>query len=133
MSTHHQKSIVGAIAIFTIAVGHIGTAVAGEEQNGALVEHNRAYIYPIPGAPNPAPDRAVQNAQIVYVNMAYGPAIYSYPANTTPTSVPFNVEYVDTAYGPAIYSYPRHALKHHLTIVSQTDAPEAPIVATASD
>lgn len=49
--------------------------------------------------------RAIQ-PQIVYVDQAYGQAIYSYPRVAADTVTAFNVRYVDQAYGPAIYSYP---------------------------
>jgi hypothetical protein len=60
-----------------------------------------------PSPPNlPDVGIRVRNPQIVYVDRAYGPAIYSYPRVGQDIVTPFNVRYVNTAFGPAIYSYP---------------------------
>lgn len=109
--------IIAVITALTMGVLYT-TSIKAETTNntGSLIYNNRAFVQDIGYAPNPAPATKVQDAEIIYVNTAYGPAIYSYPSNANFHHTAFNVEYVDTAYGPAIYSYPRNNMKHHLKL-----------------
>jgi hypothetical protein len=87
--------------------GHPGSAGAQETPDSGLVYTSTALSQAIFGYLNL--EGAEQNAirpQIVYVDQAYGQAIYSYPRVAPDTVTAFNVHYVDQAYGPAIYSYP---------------------------
>jgi hypothetical protein len=117
MKTRSITHIIAVITALTMGVLN-ATGIKAETTDGAgvLIYNNRAYVQDIGYAPNPAPAKKVQDAEIIYVNTAYGPAIYSYPANISFHQTAFNVEYVDTAYGPAIYSYPRNNMKHHLKL-----------------
>ncbi len=117
MKTQSITHIIAVITVLTIGVlNATGIKAETTDGGGALIYNNRAYAQDIGYAPNPAPATKVQNAEIIYVNTAYGPAIYSYPSNISFHHTAFNVEYVDTAYGPAIYSYPRNIVKHSLKL-----------------
>lgn len=125
MKTQSTKPIVTVIAALTIGASNVGVVKADSSVGvGSLIYDNSAYIYPIHGSPNPAADRKVQDAEIVYVNMAYGPAIYSYSSNVAFQSTDFNVHYIDTAHGPAIYSYPSNnpQPQHRLNLVSNVQS-----------
>ena len=118
MKTNFLTPIATMITVLSMAAltTHIANAQASGE--GQLISNDRAYIYPIQGAPNPAPDVVVPNATITYVSLANGPAIYSYPTSGEIQEVNFNVQYIDTANGPAIYSYPRNTGKFSLKLSS---------------
>jgi hypothetical protein len=88
----------------------------------SLYYSNRAYVHAIPDEPNPVSDSKVNDAQIVYVDKAYGQATFSYPGNVRNSVTDFNVEYVDTAYGQAIYSYPSNVVKHRLDLVDNVES-----------
>lgn len=130
MKTQSIKPIAAVIAALTIAaltIGALNVNVVKADSTGEfgdLIYNNRAYIYPIHGAPNPAPDVKVPNAEIIYVSMASGPAIYSYSSNVEFQSTDFNVQYVDTAYGPAIYSYPSNTAKFQLNLTGNDKDPD---------
>lgn len=114
-STTHIIAVISAITLS--ALNSAGIKAETSEGANTLIYNDRAYIHAIQDAPNPAVDRKAQNAEIVYVNRGYGPAIYSYPSNVAYQHTAFNVEYVDTAHGPAIYSYPNNNIKNHLELV----------------
>jgi len=128
MKTQSIKPVAAVIAAITI--GALNVNAANAEATGAfgdLIYNNNGYIYSIPTAPNPVPDVKVQNAEIVFVSLASGPAIYSYPSNVEFQSTAFNVQYTDTAYGPAIHSYPSNtakAAKFQLNLTSNDKAAE---------
>ena len=61
-------------------------------------------------AARPGTEIAAPHARIVYVDQAYGQAIYSYPRVAPDITTAFNVEYIDPGFGQAIYSYPRVGL-----------------------
>jgi hypothetical protein len=106
MKTQSKKYVIAVIAL---AIGALNlAAVKADTKAAELIYNNHAYIYAIPGAPNPAADRTVQDAEIIYADKAYGPAIYSYPTNAAYRQIAFNIDYVNSAYGPAIYSYPHN-------------------------
>lgn len=123
MKTQSIKPVAAAIAALTIGALNVNAAkaeVIGEF--GDLIYNNSGFIYSIPTAPNPVPDVKVQNAEIVFVSMASGPAIYSYPSNVEFQSTGFNVHYTDTAYGPAIHSYPSNIAKFQLNLTRNDKA-----------
>ncbi len=103
----HTKTIIAVIAAMAIT----SIANADTATSGTVVYDSTAAIYTIHNAPNPIPARVVENAEMVYVSQANGPAIYSYPSNVEQKPVKLQMIYVDQAYGPAIYSYP-HSHKH---------------------
>lgn len=103
----HTKTIIAMIAAMAI----ISIANADTATSGTVVYDSQAAIYTIHNAPNPIPARVVENAGMVYVSQANGPAIYSYPSTVEQKAVKLQMMYVDQAYGPAIYSYP-HSHKH---------------------
>ncbi|PPD48266.1 MAG: hypothetical protein CTY16_06050 [Methylobacter sp.] len=94
-----------------MAIANMATANADTQASGTLIYDNSAAIYTIHNAPNPIAARTIANAEIIYVNTGYGPAIYSYPGNVPHQSHDVVIEYVDQAYGPAIYSYPSYRVK----------------------
>lgn len=99
--------ILGLVASPPALAGHRSSEVGQESPDSGLVYTSTALSQAIFGYLNLS--GAEQNAvhpQIVYVNQAYGQAIYSYPRVAPDTVTAFNVQYVDQAYGPAIYSYP---------------------------
>jgi hypothetical protein len=118
MNTRTTTHTIAVISVLTIAALNAANLKADSiDGMGALIYNNRAYVQDIGYAPNPVAAKKVENAETVYVDTAYGPAIYSYPSNTNNQVTAFNVEYVDTAYSPAIYSYPNNTPKHHLDLV----------------
>jgi hypothetical protein len=129
MKTQATTHLIAVVSALTLSA--LGITGANAETN-ALIYNNRAYVQDIGYAPNPAPARKVEDAKIVFVNMAYGPAIYSYPHNVNHQVTAFNVEYVDMAYGPAIYSYPNNNPKHHLG-VDNSEGTDRNVVAAAQD
>lgn len=117
MKTRSTTQIIAVASV--LSLGALSTAtIKAETTDGAnaLIYNNRAYIHAIQDYPNPVADSKVQKAEIVYVDTAYGPAIYSYPSSVSNQVTAFNVEYVDTAYGPAIYSYPNNNVTHRLQL-----------------
>jgi hypothetical protein len=123
MKTQYKKYIIAAIAVLTIRALNFA-AVKADTRTGELIYNNHAYIYAIPGAPNPAADRTVQDAEIMYADKAYGPAIYSYPTNAAYQQIAFNIEYVNLAYGPAIYSYPyNNNQRYRLNLATNLEDP----------
>jgi hypothetical protein len=98
------RTIVAAIAAMTIT----SIANADTATSGTVVYDSNAAIYSIHNAPNPIPARVVENAGMIYVSQANGPAIYSYPSTVGQQAVKLEMIYVDQAYGPAIYSYPHN-------------------------
>ena len=120
-STKHTITVISVLAIATLNIGNLKAETTGDT-NG-LFYNNRAYVHAIADAPNPVADRLIENAEIVYVDKAYGQAIYSYPSTVKNTVTAFNVEYVDTAYGQAIYSYPNNNPKHHLDLADNASNP----------
>ncbi|MDD5321480.1 MAG: hypothetical protein PHD43_12860 [Methylococcales bacterium] len=133
MKTRITTHIIAVVSALTMGVLN-ATGIKAETAAGtsALIYNNRAYVQDIGYAPNPAPAWKVQDAEIIYVDTAYGPAIYSYPTNVSHHHTAFNVEYVDTAYGPAIYSYPRNKGKHHLKLVDNAVNPGNGFIVPAS-
>lgn len=118
MKTKTTAHIIAVISALTISVlSSVGLNAGTVENNNTLIYNNRAFVHAIQDAPNPAGDKTVQNAEIIYVDKAYGQAIYSYPSNIPLQHTAFNVEYVDTAYGQAIYSYPNNNVKHRMKLV----------------
>jgi hypothetical protein len=103
----HTKTIIAMIAAMSIT----SIANADTSTSGTVVYNSKAAVYSIHSAPNPIPARVVENAEMVYVSQANGPAIYSYPSSVEQKPVKLQMIYVDQAYGPAIYSYP-HSHKH---------------------
>lgn len=101
--------LAGNVPAFADNAAGNRTFDSNERQSGAgLVYTNRGLSQAIYGYLNlRGVVRNVENPQIAYVDMAYGPSIYSYPRLSRDTVVGFNVHYVSRAYGPAIYSYPR--------------------------
>jgi hypothetical protein len=133
MKTQSTKPIVAVIA--ALAIGSLNIDVAKAEttdDNSGLIYNSSAYIYPIQGAPNPAGDRKVKQPEIIYVNMAYGPATYSYPTTVAYQSTDFNVQLIDTAYGPAIYSYPSNKAHFHLNLVNNDKYRDSTFITPAS-
>lgn len=87
--------------------GHEASEGGQEPSDSGLVYTSTALSQAIFGYLNlEGAERSAIHPQIVYVNQAYGQAIYSYPRVAPDTVTAFNVHYVDQAYGPAIYSYP---------------------------
>lgn len=130
MKTQATTRLIAVVSALTLSA--LGVTGANAETN-ALIYNNRAYVQDIGYAPNPAPAQKVEDAKIVFVNTAYGPAIYSYPHNVNHQVTAFNVEYVDMAYGPAIYSYPNNNPKHHLELVDNSEDTDRNVVAAAQD
>ena len=56
--------------------------VVQQDAEGPLIYTSAAYTRPIPGAPNPAPETASPDAEVIHTNQAYGPAIHGYPTRT---------------------------------------------------
>ncbi len=55
-----------------------GTSATLWNATGPVVYTNAAYTHAIPGAPNVAAETVSAHARVVYVDQAFGPAIYSY-------------------------------------------------------
>jgi hypothetical protein len=126
-STTRLIAVVSALAFG--ALNSVSGKAETTGNTGSLVYNNRAYMQDIGYGPNPAPAQTIQDAEIVFVSNAYGPAIYSYPNNVGNQVTAFNVEYVNTAYGQAIYGYPNNNPKHHLELVDNAvDVGEGAIV-----
>jgi len=122
MKTIAKKNIIAVASAFTLtALVFSATNADAADSTGSLIYNSRAYAQVIGYGPNPIPPQKVENAQIIYVNNAYGPAIYSYPSKVNHQVTAFNVEYVDTANGPALYSYPNNKPKHHLRLMADSD------------
>jgi len=122
MKTTTTTHTIAVISVLTLGLLSSASAMADTVKSAnALIYNSHAAIYAINDAPNPVADQTIPNAEIVYVDTAYGPAIYSYPSNRSFQHTAFNVEYVDTAYGPALYSYPTHQVKHRLSLVDNTN------------
>jgi hypothetical protein len=122
MKTITKKNIFAVASAITLAALVIGEAHADTTSGtGSLIYNSRAYAQVTGYGPNPMPAQKVENAQIIYVNNAYGPAIYSYPSPVSHQATAFNVEYVDSANGQAIYSYPNTNPKHHLKLMAESD------------
>jgi hypothetical protein len=118
MNTRSTIHDIAAIVVLTLNTAYVATIQADTTENAnGLYYTNRAYVHAIAEQPNPIADEKIQDAEIVYVDKAYGQAIYSYPSNVNNTVTAFNVEYIDTAFGQAIYSYPNNTSKHHLDLV----------------
>lgn len=100
----HTKTIIAMIAAMTIT----SIANADTTASGTIVYDSNAAIYSIHNSPNPVQAQVVEDAEMVYVSQAKGPAIYSYPSQVEQTPVKLQMIYVDQAYGPAIYSYPHN-------------------------
>jgi hypothetical protein len=120
-STTHTFTVISALAIATLGAANIKAETTGDTKG--LFYSNRAYVHAIADAPNPVADRPIENAEIVYVDKAYGQAIYGYPSAAKNTVTAFNVEYVDRAYGQAIYSYPNNNPRHRLDLVDNASNP----------
>lgn len=101
------------ITVSVLTAGAFAFTHAEAAENG-LYYNNRGFTNVIPGDVNSVSDVKSENPRIVYVNLAYGPAVYSYPVNTPSPQTEFNMTYVDMAYGPAIYSYPRNGQDRHI-------------------
>lgn len=132
MKTHattHVITVVSVLALSALCIN--GVKADSTEVNNTLIYNNRAYAQDIGYGANPAPARKVENAEIIYVNNAYGPTIYSYPSSINHQVTAFNVEYIDTAYGPAIYSYPNNNPKHHLDLVDNAPVTDRNVVPAA--
>jgi hypothetical protein len=113
------------------ALGIAGTRAETPDVTQALIYNNRAYVQDIGYAPNPVFARKVEATEIVYLNNAFGPAIYSYPSNSSNQATAFNIEFVDTAYGPALYSYPNNNPKHRLELVDNSEGADNNVVPAA--
>ncbi|MGZ8219117.1 hypothetical protein [Methylomagnum sp.] len=101
------SAILGLIGSPLALAGHRASEDGHETSGSGLVYTSTALSQAIFGYLNlEGAERDTIHPQIVYVDQAYGQAIYSYPRVAPDTTVAFNVHYVDQAYGPAIYSYP---------------------------
>lgn len=100
----HTKTIVAMMAAMTIS----NIANADTVTSGTMVYNSNAAVYSIHNAPNPVQAQVVEQAEMVYVSPANGPAIYGYPSRVEPKTVKLEMIYVDQAYGQAIYSYPHN-------------------------
>lgn len=103
MKTQILKAII-VIAALAITVANAADVRA--ESRSGLIFNSRAYTHGTQTYPNPEADRFFKNAEIIYVNAGYGPAVYSYPRSVPDQQIAMNVEFISQAYGPAIYSYP---------------------------
>jgi hypothetical protein len=132
MKTQSTTHTIAVVSVLTLgALGLTGAKAETADGTNALIYHNRAYVQDIGYAPNPVAARKVENAETIYVNNAYGPAIYSYPSNASHQVTAFNVEYTDTAYGSAIYSYPNNNPKHHLELVDNSVITDRSVIPAA--
>jgi hypothetical protein len=129
-ATTYTIALISALSLG--AFNTTGSKAETTDGANALIYNNRAYVQDTAYAPNPAPAWKVQDAEIIYVDKAYGPAIYSYPSNVSNQHTAFNIEYIDTAYGPAIYSYPNNNVKHHLELVNNAVKPDNGFIVPAS-
>lgn len=99
--------ILGLVGSPLASAGHRASEGGRESSDSGLIYTDTALGQAIFGYLNPkGAERSAIHPEIVYVNQAYGQAIYSYPRVAPDTVTTFNVHYVDQAYGPAIYSYP---------------------------
>ena len=132
MKTQARKYAIAVASALILSALDIAGAKAettnATNATNAMIYNNRAYVQDIGYAPNPVAAWKVEDAKIIYVNNAYGPAIYSYLGNVSNQVTPFNVEYVDTAYGPAIYSYPNNNPKHRLELVDKLEPTDQNVV-----
>lgn len=122
MKTRATIPIIAVTMILSLGVFNNMKAETTGGSN-TLVYNNRAYVHAIEGSPNPVVDWIVHNAEIIYVDKAYGQAIYSYPSNVSNQQTAFNMEYVDTAFGQAIYSYPNNHVMNRLELTDNTMIP----------
>jgi len=93
---------LGALLGLIVATAHAGT-------NAELIYQPHTAHHGIYGYPSSVPVEVSRSPELVYVDQANGPAIYSYRHAGKETAAAFNVEYVDTAAGPAIYSYGKNS------------------------
>ena len=105
MKSFTTQVLVSIAAILT-ATASFAQPSQTESDGSALVYNNPGAVHAIPDAPNPIPARVSTNAEVIYVNPAFGPAIYSYPGNAPEVKAEFDPRYVDAAHGQAIASYP---------------------------
>jgi len=101
----HTKTIIAMIAAMTIVTS---IANADTAASGTIIYDSNAAIYSIHNSPNPVQPQRLENAEMVYVSQAKGPAIYSYHSRVEQTPVKLQMIYVDQAYGPAIFSFPHN-------------------------
>ena len=129
MKTQATTHVIAVVSALTLsALGIPGAKAETADVTNALIYNNRAYAQDIGYGDNTAPARKVENAEIIYVNNAYGPAIYSYPSSLSHQITAYNVEYIDMAYGSAIYSYSSNNPKHHLELVDKSEGTDRNVV-----
>jgi hypothetical protein len=113
MRTHKEKMIKVWIMLVFSLMAILASMSAGarediyNESEARVIYQNSFGHHGIYSYPSSVKSEAARQPEIVYVSLAYGPAIYSYAHPGTEKNVSWNVEYVDPAYGPAIYSYER--------------------------
>lgn len=99
MNASSTKNIgLGALLGLIAVTAHADT-------NAELIYQPHTAHHGIYGYPSSVPAEISRSPELIYVDQAYGPAIYSYRHTGKETAAVFNAEYVDTATGPAIYSY----------------------------
>lgn len=129
-SIKHKAAVIAVLVTSALNVAFVKADTT--IKTGGLIYNNRGYVQAYQSYPNPIADYISQDAEIVYVSYAYGPATYSYPSNTAFQHTAFNVEYIDTAYSPAIYSYPNNSVRHRLNLVARENMFDNKFITPAS-
>jgi hypothetical protein len=118
-------SFIGLIGSTSVSAGATEHETVGANalSDSGLLYNSKALNHAIESYPSIAGVReSAKTPQIVYVDQAYGQAIYSYPRVAQDVVTAFNVQYVNPAYGQAIYSYPGlWALRGKLSLFSFVD------------
>jgi hypothetical protein len=107
------QSILRTTALVSILAGLGLSAPASSHHRSAASDAAMTYVSPafnnaIYGYPNiKGTVQTIAAPRLVYVDQAYGQAIYSYLRVGTDKASALRPIYVDPAWGQAIYSYPR--------------------------
>jgi hypothetical protein len=104
----YQEIIMKTSSIKNIGVGALFVLIASAayaDSDAELIYQPQTAHHGIYSYPASVPAEVSRSPELIYVDQAYGPAIYSYRHAGNETASAYNVEYVDTADSPAIYSY----------------------------
>lgn len=104
---HAPKHSTMIFRLIGLAVLFGSAAAVADPSGSGLIYTSLALNPAIHSYPAPAgTERRVAKPETIYVDPAYGQAIYSYPRVGRDSVAALVVRYVNPAYGPAIYSYP---------------------------
>jgi len=108
---YQRQSIILALlatcsATTPIADTHVRNSPVATTQESTMFYDSFAVNFGLHGYAGALAPKAIENPQISYQSLAYGPAIHSYSHLGKRPATAWNVTYVSPAYGQFIYSYP---------------------------